>query len=388
MIFDLEAIRKGYAELSVEFGEKGAAILAGIPVKFVESALNGEKPTYTEKIENLLLSRPKAFEFYKDEQLDLFKRLERFIVDSGSASKAASAIGTSGSTISDIRNCKYRGDVQQFFTDFSSYLALKDEKKAQIYKASDYVPTSVSEYMYQVIRGVHIAGECEIITGDTGVGKSRTITKYASDYPENTVVVTPTYADSSVIGIMKLIAAQLGISGLNRLHDLNSAVLSRLHDGMLIIIDEAQHLKFPAIDHLRSLSDIFTDRGETMGICFVGNPSFMRHFDEKKIAVTGQVFNRANLRPYIKAADIKIEDIKLLFPELVSQKKNAEIKFLYAIAQTNGEGIRRAIKFYSTAYNMDGGNVGIERLAELAQMGNLRLANIGGIIKRLREEAA
>lgn len=388
MSFDLENIRSGYEKLAEEFGEKGAAVLSGVPEKFVESALSGEKPTYTEKIEKLLLSRPKAFEFYKDGQLELFKRLEWFIVESGSASNAAKALGQSGSTISDIRNCKYRGDINQIFTDFSSYLKLKDEKKAQIYKASDYVPTSVSEYMYQVIRGVHIAGECEIITGDTGVGKSRTITKYASDYPENTVVVTPTYADSSVIGIMKLIAAQLGISGLNRLHDLNSAVLSRLHDGMLIIIDEAQHLKFPAIDHLRSLSDIFTDRGETMGICFVGNPSFMRHFDEKKIAVTGQVFNRANLRPYIKAADIKIEDIKLLFPELVSQKKNAEIKFLYAIAQTNGEGIRRAIKFYSTAYNMDGGNVGIERLAELAQMGNLRLANIGGIIKRLREEAA
>lgn len=388
MSFDLESIRKGYAELSAEFGEKGAAILSGVPEKFVESALNGEKPTYTERIEKLLISRPKAFEFYKDGQLELFKRLEWFIVESGSAGNAAKALGQSGSTVSDIRNCKYRGDVQQIFSDFASYLTLKDEKKSQIYRELDYVPTSVSEYMYQVIRGVHIAGECEIITGDTGVGKSRTITKYASDYPENTIVVKASYAESSIIGILRAIAAQLGINGLNRLHDLNSAVLSRLHDGMLIIIDEAQHLKFPAIDHLRSLSDIFTDRGETMGICFVGNPSFMRHFDEKKIAVTGQVFNRANLRPYIKAADIKIEDIKLLFPELVSQKKNAEIKFLYAIAQTNGEGIRRAIKFYSTAYNMDGGNVGIERLAELAQMGNLRLANIGGIIKRLREEAA
>ena len=386
MSFDLEMIRDGYAKLVAEFGENGAAILAGVPVKFVENALNGEKPTYTEKIEKLLLSRPKAFEFYKDGLLELFKRLEWFIVESGSAGNAASAIGTSGSTISDIRNCKYRGDVQQFFTDFSSYLTLKDAKKAQIYKGTDYAPTSVSEYMYQVIRGVHIAGECEIITGDTGVGKSRTITKYASDYPENTIVVTPTYADSSVIGIMKLIASQLGISGLNRLHDLNSAVLSRLHDGMLIIIDEAQHLKFPAIDHLRSLSDIFTDRGETMGVCFVGNPSFMRHFDEKKIAVTGQVFNRANLRPYIRSADIKLDDIKLLFPEIA--KKTAELKFLLAIAQTNGEGIRRAVNFYKTAYNMDGGNVGIERLAELAQMGNLRLANIGSIIKRLREEAA
>ena len=388
MSFDLETIRNGYEKLVAEFGENGAAILAGVPVKFVESALNGEKPTYTESIENLLVSRPKALEFYKDEQLDLFKKMERFIIESGSAGKAAKALGQSGSTVSDIRNCKYKGDVQKIFSIIASHLTLKNEQRSLIYKGTDYVPTSVSEYMYQVIRGVHIAGECEIITGDTGVGKSRTISKYASDYPENTIVVNASYAESSIIGILRAIAAQLGINGLNRLHDLNSAVLSRLHDGMLIIIDEAQHLKFPAVDHLRSLSDIFTDRGETMGVCFVGNPSFMRHFDDRKLPVTGQVFNRANLRPYVRAADVKLEDIKLLFPELVSQKKNAEIKFLYAVAQTNGECIRRAIKFYRTAYNMDGGNVSIERLAELAQTANLCIANIGNIIKRLREEAA
>ncbi len=279
----------------------------------------------------------------------------------------------------------------KFFADFASYLKLKQEKRSRPYKGVGYVPTSVSEYMYQVIRGVHIAGDCEIITGDTGVGKSRTITKYASDYPENTVVVTPTVADGSAVGILKLIAEQLGISdadGMERLPHLTRAVMPKLHDGMLIIIDEAQHLKFPAIDHLRSISDKFTDRGETMGVCFVGNPSFMRHFDDKKLPVTGQVFNRANLRPYIKASDIKIEDIRLLFPELSAEKNTAEIKFLYAVAQTNGEGIRRAINFYRSAYNMDGGNVTIDRLAELAQTGYLKLPNIGNLIKRLREESA
>lgn len=386
MSVDLESLRSKYDALKSTFGEKGAAIVAGIPPKSVEETLNG-KNIYTVRLETFLNARAAAYEFYPEEQRELLLKLEHFIAESGSAGKAAKSLGVSNSTISDIRNCKYRGDVEKFFTDFASYMKLKKEQKSRIYKGIGYVPTSVSEYMYQVIRGVHIAGDCEIITGDTGVGKSRTIIKYASDYPENTIVVTPTYADSSVIGIMKLIAAQLGISGLNRLHDLNAAVLSRLHDGMLIIIDEAQHLKFPAIDHLRSISDMFTDRGETMGICFVGNPSFMRHFDEKKLPVTGQVFNRANLRPYIKAADIKIEDIRLLFPELSAEKKTAEIKFLYAIAQTNGEGIRRALNFYKTAYNMDGGNVGIERLAELAQMGNLRIPNIGNLIKRLREES-
>lgn len=387
MSIDLERLRGGYAELVTEFGEKGAAIVAGIPPKSVEETLNGENK-YTENLEKFLGARSAAYSFYSDELRDKLLKLEHFIVESGSAEKAAKALGVSKSTISYIRSCKYKGDVENFFTEFASYLKLKQEKRSRPYKGTGYVPTSVSEYMYQVIRSVHIAGECEIITGDTGVGKSRTVTKYVSDYPENTIVVKASYAESSIVGVLKAIAAQLGINDLNRLYDLNSAVLSRLHDGMLIIIDEAQHLKFPAIDHLRSLSDIFTDRGETMGVCFVGNPSFMRHFDDKKLPVTGQVFNRANLRPYIKASDIKIEDIKLLFPELSAEKNAAEIKFLYAVAQTNGECIRRAINFYRSAYNMDGGNVSIDRLAELAQTGNLRIPNIGNLIKRLREESA
>ncbi len=388
MSLDMEKIRTDYSALETEFGKDGAPVVAGIMPKFVPAALEHEDK-YTVQIAKFFAAREAAYKFYSEEQGKLLNRLEHFIAESGSANKAAKKMGVSNSTISDIRSCKYRGDVEQFFADTASYFDLKRERvETKLYKGTGYVPTSVSEYIYQVIRGVHIAGECEIITGDTGVGKSRTISKYAADYPENTVVVTPTYADSSVIGVMKLIAAQLGVSGLSRLNDLNAAVLSRLHDGMLIIVDEAQHLKFAAVDHLRSLSDIFTEKEETVGVCFVGNPAFMRHFDEKKIPVTGQVFNRANLRPYIRSSDIKLEDIKLLFPELAVEKKNAEIKFLYAIAQTNGEGIRRAINFYKTAYNMDGGTVSIDRLAELAQLGNLRLPNIAGLIKRLKEEAA
>ncbi|MBQ6943945.1 MAG: AAA family ATPase [Ruminococcus sp.] len=386
-MIDLEKLRADYAALEAEFGKEGALIITGIRAEHLENALNSEND-HAVKLYNFLQNRITAYNSYSSEQCLILRNLENFIIESGSAGKAAKKMGISSSVVSDIRNYKYRGVVSKMFADIASYLSLNQEKKeTKIYKGTDYVPTSVSEYIYQVIRGVHLAGDCEIITGDTGVGKTRTISKYASDYPENTIVVTPSYANTSVIGIMKLIAAQLGISDLNRLNDLNDAVLNRLHDGMLIIVDEAQHLKFPAIDHLRCLSDIFTDKGETMGICFVGNPSFMRHFDEKKLPVTGQVFNRANLRPYIKSLDIKLEDIQLLFPKLVDDNRIAETKFLYAVAQTNGEGVRRAMNFYKTAYNMDGGDVTLERLAELAQTGTFRIPNIGSLIKRLREEA-
>lgn len=383
---DLQKINSEYEALVSEFGETGAAIVAGISHKDIPAALKEENKN-TVKLANFLESRAAGLASYTEEQQALILKLEHLIVSQGSAQKAAAVIGKSSSVISNIRKGKYNGNVQDFFSILESYFNLKHEQ-SKIYKGTEYVPTSISECVYQTLRSVHIVGDCEIITGDTGIGKTRTITKYAADYPESTIVVTPTYADSSVVGIMKLIAAQLGIYGSNRLYDLNTAVLSKLHDGMLIIVDEAQHLKFSAIDHLRAIADLFVERGETMGVCFVGNPSFNRHFEERKFAVTGQVWNRANLRPYLKSSDIKFDDIKLLFPELTAENKTAELKFLYAIAQTNGEGIRRAVNFYKNAYDKNNGVVDIEYLAALAQLGNARIPNIGAIIKRLREEAA
>ena len=330
MIMDLQKIYSDYSALVSEFGEAGAAVVAGIPHKDIPAALK-EENNNTVKLANFLESRAAGLKSYSAEQQALILKLEHLIVSCGSAQKAAAVIGKSASVISNIRKGIYRGNVQDFFGSLESYFNLKQEQ-AKIYKGTDYVPTSISECVYQTLRSVHIVGACEIITGDTGIGKTRTVTKYASDYSESTIVVTPTYADSSVVGIMKLIASQLGIYGLNRLYDLNSAVLGKLHDGMLIIVDEAQHLRFSAIDHLRAIADLFTERGETMGVCFVGDPSFNRHFEERRFAVTGQVWNRANLRPYLKSSDIKFEDMKLLFPELTAENKVPELKFLYAIA--------------------------------------------------------
>ncbi len=383
---NLLKLKSDYEPLIAEFGDNGAAIVSGIMYEKVPEALKTENNDSL-KLEKFLASRKEGYEKYDEQKQDLLLKLEHLIAESGSAASAAKMIGESPSTISDIRKGKYKGNVQKFFNGLDSYFNVKKEH-AKTYKAVGYVPTSISEGIYQTIRNCHIVGACEIITGDTGIGKTRTIKQYMKDYPEDTILITPSYADSSVVGAMKLIAEQLGINGLNRLADLNKAVTNKLHDGMLIIVDEAQHLSFPAIDHLRTMADKFIDNDETLGVCFIGNASFNRHFAEKKLPITGQVWNRSSLRPNFVSEDVKLDDIKLLFPELTAQNKNAELKFLLAIAQTNGEGIRRAINFYKNAYNANNGNVELEYLASLAQFGNARIPNIGAIIKRLKEEAA
>lgn len=88
------------------------------------------------------------------------------------------------------------------------------------------------------------------------------------------------------------------------------------------------------------------------------------------------------------ATAVVSEDMKLLFPELAAHKKEAELKFLLAISQTNGEGIRRAVIFYRNAYNSSGGNVTIDELASLAVTAHARIPNLSSILKRITNECS
>lgn len=383
---NLTALNERYNAIITEFGLDGAPKVAGMLPKDIEAALAGDEKQ-SEKLQSFLDSRAYAYSTYPEEYGELLLRLERLIVETGSAGSAAKLIGESGSTVSDIRKCKYRGNVPKFFESLKSYFKTKEEKKKE-YRGVKYVPTSISEMVFHTIRNCHVMGDCEIIVGDSGIGKTRAVNQYASMYPSDTIVVTASSGNGNALSMLNEIGAQLGIPEMRRIDKLEKAVISRLHDGMLIIIDEAQHLRFRAADELRQIADHFTDNDETVGVCFVGNPAFMKMFSDAKLDLTGQIWNRSNLRPYLRSSDITLDDIKLMFPELVKANKKPELVFLHEISKVNGEGIRRAVKFYKSAYGDTNGNVDLEALAKVAQFGRAKLNNVSGIIKRLREEVA
>lgn len=382
-------LKEKYAELEKEFGEKGAAILAGFQLDEQKNKALSGTGRYAENLEKFFKGRETAYAEYSEEQCALLKKLELFIISKGSAGNAGKALGVSPSILSGIRNCSYNGNTEEFFRNFESYSQLEAEKKKTvIYRDIEYAPTSISETIYQTLRSVHLNGECEIITGDAGIGKTRSIRKYVSDYARNTIAITPSCTDGTVSGALMLLADELGVSAGGSLNTLNRAVCGKLHDGMLIIVDEAQHLNFKAVDHLRTISTGFTEKGKTLGIAFVGNPAFTKHFTDKKLSESGQVWDRAGFRPEFHTEDVNYEDMKLLFPELAAHKKEAELKFLLAISQTNGEGIRRAVIFYRNAYNSSGGNVTIDELASLAVTAHARIPNLSSILKRITNECS
>ena len=80
-----------------------------------------------------------------------------------------------------------------------------------------------------------------------------------------------------------------------------------------MIFDEAQHLPPTTIEVLRSFSDYFADNGQTLGICFVGNPETVDRYSSKR-AEFAQIANRTKQKKIYTQEEIKRDDIVKLFP--------------------------------------------------------------------------
>ena len=245
---------------------------------------------------------------YTDEQKVTLNQLEDFIKTQPSQKQASRIIGVSDTVISKLRRGTYEGDVEEQFKKISDYLGVKEELKST-YSPLKYVSTSISEQIYDIIRVCHTKGGLSIVSGDAGIGKTKAINKYASDHPTNSFVITMNPCMTGVKTLLSIIADAIGNEHPYSIPKLYSAIQNRLSDGMILIFDEAQHMTLKDIEVLRSFSDYFDNIGQTLGICFVGNPETIYRMGVKK-AEFAQIANRAKQMKIYSTSDIKRSDIE------------------------------------------------------------------------------
>jgi hypothetical protein len=164
--------------------------------------------------------------------------------------------------------------------------------------------------------------------------------------------------------VLKLIALELGVPISQSTDDLWIAITQKLHDGMVIIIDEGQLLTFHGIETIRSFADYFTDKGQTLGVAFVGDNGIEEKFEGKTRRNYRQINNRKWLSPKFVTTDIKREDVDMMFPLLVSSNMEQELEFLHKVAQSEA-GLRGAVRLFSQAY--DNGCYTLKGLASMAK---------------------
>ena len=283
---------------------------------------------------------------YTPEQEELLRRVDELARKEGSQNKAGKTIGVPGSTLSAMKNKNYKGNIDNVFEALSNYFGVKEEA-ALTYKEVGYVNTNISSQVYEIIRACQIKGGLAIACGDAGIGKTKAAKQFVKSNPTNSVLITVNPCITSVKALLKAIADRIGAIQERTINELWFSVANKLSDGMVIIFDEAQHLNIKNIEILRSLSDYFLDKGQTLGICFIGNLEAASKIGGKK-AEFAQITNRTKQKKIYTVKQVTRDDIKKLFPLL--ENKDKELDLLLAIAQTP-QGIRGVVNLFGNAYD-------------------------------------
>lgn len=170
---------------------------------------------------------------------------------------------TNSSTLSRWLKSAYSGDVEKVERSLEEFFRVQKEadkaaEKAAPYRpAGDYVPTSISEDVYQSIKYCQLHRCVTVLHGDAGVGKTKGAQKFLRENPSSTIYISVTPSTSNLNGVIRLLARALKIPERGNKMDLMLEIRERLaNTNKVVIVDEAQFLKLPAIEELRTLSDM------------------------------------------------------------------------------------------------------------------------------------
>lgn len=305
---------------------------------------------------------------------ELQAKLEQYIGDTGiSQAKLAPQVGVSQTALSQWRRDKYdNGDITELERKLEEFFRTQDTVQAMEEKAApyrpilDYIPTSISEDIYNAIKYCQIQRGMTILHGDAGLGKTKGAERFIRENPTSAIYIQATPSSGTLGSMMKLIARALRIPETRNKLDLMLAIRDKLEGtNKVIIIDEAQHLKLSALEEIRSLSDPNSITGEKgTGICLIGNTEVYTRLVGKQQAQFAQLFSRIRMNRYYSTSQVKQEDIKALFPKLTEEGSKKELDFLLGISQSHW-GIRGAVNVYNNAVNNE--DIGYQGLYTMAR---------------------
>lgn len=272
-----------------------------------------------------------------------------------SQAKAAAMIGVSQTALSQYRNSKYPGDIAAMEGKIEEFLRTRNAaEQAEAVKApyiqGSYVPTSVSEDVYRAIQYCQLERGIVVLHGDAGIGKTRGAARFVQDNPANAIYIRCTPVGGTLTAILRQLGTALKIPATRNRLEMSMAIHDRLRGtDKVVIIDEAQNLRFDALEELRGLSDPDELTGQDgNGICLIGNTEVYSRMLGKQEAQFAQQFSRVRFRRRYSTADVKREDVEKLFPTMAEAGHSKELAFLTGVCRSKW-GIRGAMSVYTNA---------------------------------------
>lgn len=180
------------------------------------------------------------------------------------------AIGYSSGVVSGWLRGSYDGNIDRLCQAVASYLERFRERKLRVFDMP-FIETSVSKKVFEIARICHLDNELGVCVSHAGLGKTMAVKEYAK-LNTDTILVE---ADSGYTPIVLFneIADKLGVENSKNLHILMDSLIQKLAgSGRLIIVDEAEHLPYKALELLRRIYD-----KAQVGILLVGMPKLIKN---------------------------------------------------------------------------------------------------------------
>lgn len=185
----------------------------------------------------------------------------------------AKAIGYSGPSISQYLAGKYGASTRRLEAALSAWL----RRNGKPVRASDVgevqIATRAAETIVSTLTEAFEAGDLAVIIGPPGCGKTNGLRAWeamarAEEWSfisiQASVVTTP-------VTLLRGIGAELGIKGGNAGSILERIIEALQRKPSFIIVDEAQHLPFRALEALRAIRD-----ATSTGVVFCGSVALER----------------------------------------------------------------------------------------------------------------
>lgn len=240
-----------------------------------------------------------------DTQTDMFlvDEINRLIEAEGlTARLIADEAGIKQSTFSQWRRGKYEGHTAPIDHKVKVWL---DQKKRQkqaghlIPSKPDFFETPTSKKITTALTMAQLTGDMTAIYGVPGVGKTQTIQHYQETRP--TVWVATMSPDTArLVPALKEIAKALGFAvprvGMGA-YTISEMVYTKIAGkGGLLVIDEAQHLSYEALEQVRAIHD-----RAGVGVALAGNENVYNKLTHgTRSSDFAQLFSRVGMRVPLK----------------------------------------------------------------------------------------
>ncbi len=220
-----------------------------------------------------------------------------------SVERLSQMAGINPTSVSNYLKGKYPGNIRSIESKLLAVLEREQAKKELLRRESKFVETSISKRIFEGCRLCHLQSDIGVIFGESGCGKTESVREYAFTHADSILIeatlgFTPSFLFEKLNDV-------LGLSQSGPLCNLFERATLKLKDsGRLIIIDEAEHLPYKALELIRRVHD-FT----ACGIVLIGMPTLLSNLRGKRGTFT-QLFSRVGFA--IKLPSISEEDAEAL----------------------------------------------------------------------------